>query len=43
MRKLFPSWGVNVVSEIILNRFKNLFDPNSKFDKKIEEIRREKH
>ena len=24
-----------MVSEIILNRFKNLFDPNSKFDKKI--------
>ena len=28
-----------MVSEIILNRFKNLFDPNSKFDKKIEKIK----
>ena len=28
-----------MVSEIILNRFKNLYEPDSKFDKKIEEIK----
>lgn len=28
-----------MVSNIILNRFKNLYEPNSKFDKKIKEIK----
>ena len=28
-----------MVSDIILNRFKNLYEPNSKFDKKIKEIK----